>query len=295
MLVTTNWLNDHLSDSSLRIFDCTGIMSSIAGNTGREEHYDKHHIPGAAYLEVADAKGILTNPDGTFPFSWPSTSQFESAMREIGVSNECKVVLYTATAGGLGSGYFWATRAWWLMDYFGVDCAVLDGGWKKWESEGLPVETETRSYAKTNFEAATTKDQSVAFKDDVLAALNSDSALIVDTLSKESYLGKGDNIYGSYGKRAGHITGAINIGYEKVINPETGCFRDPDEIRTLYSGKDFQTKKPIITYCGGGIGATLSGFALKLAGFDDVAVYDGSLYEWTADPKLPMTNPSEAG
>jgi thiosulfate/3-mercaptopyruvate sulfurtransferase len=44
----------------------------------------------------------------------------------------------------------------------------------------------------------------------------------------------------------------------------------------------------VITYCGGGIAASLDAFALHLVGRDDVAVYDGSLMEWTRDPSLPM-------
>ncbi|HET7344174.1 MAG TPA: rhodanese-like domain-containing protein, partial [Methylomirabilota bacterium] len=44
----------------------------------------------------------------------------------------------------------------------------------------------------------------------------------------------------------------------------------------------------VVTYCGGGIAATGVAFALALLGRDDVAVYDGSLGEWLADPARPM-------
>ena len=46
--------------------------------------------------------------------------------------------------------------------------------------------------------------------------------------------------------------------------------------------------KKIITYCGGGIAATDDAFVLTLLGYPRVAVYDGSLGEWAADPALPM-------
>jgi len=47
-------------------------------------------------------------------------------------------------------------------------------------------------------------------------------------------------------------------------------------------------KPHVITYCGGGIAATLNGFALLLLGHPSVAVYDGSLNEWSRDEGLPM-------
>lgn len=43
-----------------------------------------------------------------------------------------------------------------------------------------------------------------------------------------------------------------------------------------------------MTYCGGGIAATLPAFAAHVAGNPDVAVYDGSLTEWTSDPDRPV-------
>jgi len=48
----------------------------------------------------------------------------------------------------------------------------------------------------------------------------------------------------------------------------------------------------VITYCGGGIAATVDAFCLALMGYENVAVYDGSLFEWAADPAAPMTDPS---
>lgn len=49
----------------------------------------------------------------------------------------------------------------------------------------------------------------------------------------------------------------------------------------------------MITYCGGAIAATVDAFALKLPGYENVAVYDGSLMEWSAEANLPMVDHSE--
>jgi thiosulfate/3-mercaptopyruvate sulfurtransferase len=41
-------------------------------------------------------------------------------------------------------------------------------------------------------------------------------------------------------------------------------------------------------YCAGGIAATSDALALVLLGRDDVALYDGSLNEWSADADAPL-------
>lgn len=46
--------------------------------------------------------------------------------------------------------------------------------------------------------------------------------------------------------------------------------------------------KRVITYCGGGIAATVNAIAHLMVGQPNVAVYDGSLYEWIAEG-LPLT------
>ena len=41
-------------------------------------------------------------------------------------------------------------------------------------------------------------------------------------------------------------------------------------------------------YCGGGIAACNTALLLTRLGHENVAVYDGSMMEWSADPSLPM-------
>ena len=61
--------------------------------------------------------------------------------------------------------------------------------------------------------------------------------------------------------------------------------RTPAEMAELFAD-DFGRRT--ITYCGGGIAASSLAFTMVRLGFTDVAIYDGSLREWTADPFLPM-------
>lgn len=292
-LVSTDWLEDHLGDPGLRIFDCTGIAGKDVRNSGREEHYDRHHVPGAAYLDMADPKGIMTDPSGNFPYTWPTQEQFEAAMAELGVGNSDRVILYSGANSLVpGSGLTWATRAWWLMHHFGVDCAILDGGWQKWVAEGRPVSTEPKVYSPGSFHARPDWKRGVACKHDVRSALDEQGALVIDTLTPQSYRGEPSRGYGAFGPRKGHITGAVNVPYESLTDPDTGCFLGPDEILARFSSQGLAPQDHAITYCGAGVGATVAGFALKLAGHQHVAIYDGSLIEWSRDPAMPMTDPS---
>ena len=48
-------------------------------------------------------------------------------------------------------------------------------------------------------------------------------------------------------------------------------------------------KDSIVAYCGGGIAATSDAFVLNaLLGYNNVAVYDGSLSEWLLDADRPL-------
>jgi thiosulfate/3-mercaptopyruvate sulfurtransferase len=240
---------------------------------------------------MANPKGIMTNPEGPFPFCWPEQQQFEAAMTTLGVGNDTPVILYSASNPAVpGSGIAWVTRAWWLMRHYGVECAILDGGWQKWQREKRPASAEDHRYSATTFAATPAPEYGVANRDDVLAAISDPATLLIDSLSPQSYRGEVDSNYGIFGRRKGHITSAVNIHFQNMINPDTGCFRSAEEIHKMFSPLEVHQYRKLITYCGGGLGATVNSVALKLAGIHHVAIYDGSLMEWANDPDLPMTD-----
>ncbi|MCP5029736.1 MAG: sulfurtransferase [Actinomycetia bacterium] len=285
-LVETEWLADHLDDSSVRILDVTAKLTKELTNRARGECYDQGHIPGSVFFDVAAGKGVLSDPDAALPWMWPSPERFEAVMAEAGVSNDTRVVIAARTPReGIDSGTMWCTRAWWTMHHMGVGCAILRGGIEKWEAEGRPLVSEPTTPEPATFTSTAGWEAARATKDDVLAAVQSGGACVVDALAESSF----DGTDPGYGPRNGHITGATSVPFRSLVDGETALFPDADELRSRLGASRLLEQERIITYCGGAIAATVDAFALALFGHEGVAVYDGSLMEWSADDSLPMT------
>jgi thiosulfate/3-mercaptopyruvate sulfurtransferase len=177
----------------------------------------------------------------------------------------------------------WATRAWWMLRAFGFEnAAVLDGGWKKWTLEGRATSTEAREPAAARF-TPRFRPELIASKEDVLAAIEGGRGCVVNALSREQYRGE----VAPYG-RPGHIATSVNVSAFGLLDRETGAYLPAEDLRRRCEEAGTLGEGRAITYCGGGIAATSTAFVLNLLGKRDVAVYDGSLSEWAADPSLPM-------
>ncbi len=295
-LVSTDWLAGRLDDPTVRVLDVTAKLTSKLENRAEAECYRDSHIPGSSFFDVPAGKGVLSNADEALPWMWPTPAQVTASLGAVGVGPETRVVLVARTPReGIDSGTMWCTRAWWTLHHFGVDCAILQGGLEQWQAEGRPLTAEPSLVPQAApFVPAAGWQNARATKDDVLAAVQgldgagAAPACLVDALPSDSFDGTGM----SYGPRSGHITGAINVPFRSLIQAETAAFVDAATMHAHLSDAGLFDAGKIITYCGGAIAATVDAFALALFDKTDVAVYDGSLMEWTSDPALPMTNPS---
>lgn len=286
-LVETDWLEEHLDDPGVTVLDVTAKLTAELTNTAREALYEKGHVPGSTFFDVAGAKGELSDPNAALPWTWPSAEQFAETMGRYGIDNNTRVVLVARTPrAGIDSGTMWCTRAWWTMHHMGADVAILRGGIEKWVGEGRPMITDESRPEPASFTVRAGWERARADKDDVLAALDDTSTCVVDALPASSF----DGTDPGYGPRRGHIDGAVNLSFRDLIDGETAGFVSPEKMRTLLEDSRLLAKPRVITYCGGAIAATVDAFAMALFGHENVAVYDGSLMEWSADPSLPMVN-----
>ena len=273
-LVTTEWLIQHLDDPGLVVLDCNvhTVMEEGGGfhNESGRSDYEKGHIPSAGF---ADLKGDLCDRSNPIEFSLPTPEQFCAAMGELGVGDDCRVVLYEAELSG------WAARVWWMLRWVGFDrAALLDGGLKSWTDETLPLSIETVNLATKKL-TPKPRPELIADRDEVLASIDDDSISLIDTLPPAMYRGE-MSIY----KRPGHIPGALNICALDFLD-ESGRYKPDDELAAIMEG-DYDART--ITYCGGGIMASSNAFVMTRLGYTNVAVYTASLQEWAADPANPM-------
>jgi thiosulfate/3-mercaptopyruvate sulfurtransferase len=196
------------------------------------------------------------------------------------------VVTYDSEGG------IWAARLWWMLRWIGVPAAVLDGGWQAWLSHGGAVESGTDGPADSRpvpdpgrQPAITPRERPGMWADrtDVLEVVDgSRRSHLVCTLSADVFAGTAPTRY----SRRGHIPSSLNLPARMLQGPD-GRMRPQAELAHATAGIP-DDGSPVIVYCGGGISAAMVAHVLTLGGRDQVAIYDGSLEEWTADPALPL-------
>jgi thiosulfate/3-mercaptopyruvate sulfurtransferase len=279
-LVSPKWLAARLEHPDLVVVDATvelrfppegGPYSAVPGRPG----FEAAHIPGAVF---GDLVTDLSDPGAAHLFTLPAPERFAAAAGRLGIGDGRRVVVYDQGAGA------WATRLWWQLRVFGHDAvAVLDGGLPAWRAGAHPVAAGPDAPVPATF-TARPRPELVADADAVAAAIGETGTCLVLTLDEDTFTGAGPPRYA----RPGHIPTSWLLPSAGLVDPATGRFLPPDELREQLAAPGFLAARRPISYCGGGISATVVAFAAALVGRDDVAVYDGSLTDWASDPARPL-------
>ena len=264
VLVSTDWVADHLGDSSVRVIESNEDMLL----------YPSGHIPGAVQVDwTADLNDQVRR-------DYLSREAFEALASRIGITPDTTLVFYG------DKNNWWACYAFWVFQLFGHTSArVMDGGRLKWEKEGRPTTRDVPKYPATAYHARERQDgPHRAFRNEVLAHVRSRGQL-VDVRSPEEYSGVRLHMpdYPNEGAlRGGHIPGAKSVPWARAINPGDGTFKTADELRDIYIQEQaLKPADPTIAYCRIGERSSHTWFVLKyLLGFSNVRNYDGSWTEW---------------
>ena len=256
MLISTADLAKELKNQNLVLIDTRSF-----------KEYSQGHIPGAVNLDLFAYHWFDTTPQGMQIYN----EQTKKLLSFAGVTLAKKVVFYDDVSGML------AARGVWMLMYFShQNVWMLDGGIKKWQADGLDIETKTNGFVPTNFDG---KPDSQILADYNDVKQNIGKAILIDARSKEEFTGLVIR-----GARSGHIPGAINVDFMANIS-ENGTIKDEKQLAELYQ---IPKDSLIITYCQGAYRAANSFLALKKLGFTKIKVYLGSWGEWSNRTELPV-------
>lgn len=275
-LVSVDEVSVHLGDPGWVIADCRyNLMDPEAGRRA----YLQAHVPGARYVHLHDdLAGEPLTDHGRHPL--PSPQALTALFSRLGIDERVQVVAYDQADAGI------AARLWWLLRYMGHEAvAVLDGGFRAWESAGLATESDSVEAASKDFRGQARSEWIVS-----LEAVPAQLCL-VDARDAVRYRGEKEPL----DPVAGHIPGAINHPYRDNVLDD-GRFRSPQELRARFQQSlGDRAPESAVYYCGSGVTACQLLLAAAHAGLPPGRLYAGSWSEWCADPDRPVATGPDPG
>lgn len=268
-LVDAAWLKARVGQPGWVLLDASPMPIHRAG-----------HIPGAVNADLMFGGTAL-----------PTQEQMQSRLRTWGIGPESRIVVYD------NQDTMWATRVVFDLHRHGVPLErlhVLDGGLKAWQAAGGEVTKDRRPPPAPGTAVATPARAGLAVAlPEVLAATGHaqprqpggrGELVLVEALEPPWYYGQR-----SFFGRSGHLPHARMWSKLDLLQAD-GRFKPLPELRRMAAMLGMDDKTPVLTYCGGGVAATLPWFALHvLMGWPQVGVYVGSQREWLRDERgLPM-------
>lgn len=271
-LVTTEWLEAHLDDPTMRVIE---VLADDAATD-----YEDGHIPGAIRWFWKDACWHETDREFATP------EEMAERLGAIGVRETDTIVLY-------GSRIQFSTYALWALRMAGhPDVRILDGSRLKWLAEGRPTQVEAPAVTPVAYTPQVGDASSRLGRDDVRAHLDDPGRLLLDVRSPEEYGGERVGLAGAdHGaERYGRIPGAVHLFFRELLN-EDDTFKDPEELRPILEGVGItsDSERETVVYCRLSHRATLAWFTMtELLGLEGVRVYDGSWTEWGSIVGFPV-------
>ena len=262
VLVTTQWVADHLNDPKIRIVEVDVDTSA----------YDQGHVPGAV------GWNWQTQLQDPVRRDLVDKRVYEELLGRSGIANDTAVILY-----GDNNNWF-AAWGFWQLKYNGhTDTRLMNGGRKKWLEEKRTLSTEAPRLQPTTYRAKDPEQTIRARRDEIFAVLDRRSpAQLVDVRSLDEFTGKiiAPPGMSETAQRGGHIPGAVSVPWAQAVN-EDGTFKTADALKQLYAGKGVTGDREVIAYCRIGERSSHTWFVLKyLLGYGKVRNYDGSWTEW---------------
>ncbi|ROS05746.1 thiosulfate/3-mercaptopyruvate sulfurtransferase [Sinobacterium caligoides] len=244
------------------IIDCR--YSLAAPEQGRAL-YAEGHIQGAYYADLmSDLSSPVEAHGGRHPL--PTAANFSAFCERLGiVKGVTEVVLYDDHR------LAFASRAWWLLRYFGHDkVQLLNGGFRAWQAAGGVCDTDAPVPLANGRFQAEPNPAMVASRQELLVASVPARFSLIDAREAARYNGEVEPI----DPVAGHIPGALNYPWQGLTNEQGEV--QPQQARFASLSADDE----LVVYCGSGVTACVTLLALTLAGKSSPRLYPGSWSDW---------------
>lgn len=265
MIVSTDWLDKHLKDDNLILFQ-----------VGDKKEYDAAHIPGAQFIQLAD----ISTPRGQgLILELPPADQLKTTFEKFGVTDKSRIVVYF--------GKDWVTptaRVFFTLDYLGMGdrTSILDGGFPAWQAEKRAVTSDVPTIKPGSF-TPRANSKLVVNAAWVSANLSKPDVAILDARAAKFYTGEDAGQM----PRGGHIPRAKSIPFSTLVEESTNKFKSPETLRALFTTAGVGAKNTVATYCHIGQQASLLYFVARYLGYD-AHLYDGSFQDWSNRSDLPV-------
>ena len=255
-IVSTDWLQAHLTDAQVRVID--------VGDAGG---FKKAHIPGARLIDHMatvrmGADGHRLAPNGVLA----------KALAKAGAADGTHVILYGDSPMATG----WVTSAFAAIGH-ADEVSWLDGGFATWLSEHRPTDSAAAPDGTGSLTVRPPKD---LFVDAawVRDHLQSPTTKILDVRTEGEWDG-------------GHVPNATLILWQDLFaDVRMQKFKSPAEIRALLAKAGVGPNQEVVTYCAIGMRASLMGWAARSVGVP-AKIYLGSWQDWSHDAANPIVKP----
>lgn len=264
MLVSTDWLASHAGDKDLVILQ--------AGRS--REAYDKGHILGALFVNIADVVCARGDAQGQLL----PASMLTALVRQLGIDNDSRVVVYSDDGGPS------AARMYVALDYMGLgsQTSLLDGHIQKWCAEQRPLSTAEPQVTASAFIPVLNPNVMMTFtqvRDVAWTAYSVPQAPIalVDARPADEYSGR---VTAEGIKCSGHIPGARSVYWKRnIVSDQEPVLAPPDTLKEMYSNAGVKPSDLVVVYCRTGASSAYDYFVAKYLGYD-VRYYNGSFADW---------------
>ncbi|MEM3064934.1 MAG: sulfurtransferase [Candidatus Nitrosotenuis sp.] len=244
MLTSSEWLYAHLEDPNVVIVDTRPKVAYLYG-----------HIPGSVSLVVDQL--IKINEHGAHLA--PEPEEASRLCGSLGIDSS-KTVVVTGEVMDPS-----VARVAWTLEYLGhKNVKILDVGLTHWQSKGNPLVKSQKKIEPTQFVPNTRAEIRVEAQE--LQGLLGKS-VILDARTPQEYFG-------------GHIPGSILAPFTDGLGQGGLLFDSKESLANLFAQKMISKQDQVICYCMHGHRASSLFYQLKIAGYEQVRLYDGSFIDW---------------